>query len=216
MNNLSDKMKDDAKKILSSKHLFYEEMCSYHNKNRLNLPEDNALQHSLLLALRCKEEHEPRREAGGDANDDQSDDSDYEDDDEEHPPLHTDMREPTAHKRARHGDVGFVTSSCHEGSGRSDPHGITVDINKVFPDGTNLASQALEIQKRRLLIEENGLEITKQRLKWERFRKKKDREIERMALENEHMMLENKRLELELRHKELDLELTLKGQGNHA
>ncbi|URE29514.1 hypothetical protein MUK42_36376 [Musa troglodytarum] len=28
--NLSEKMKDDVRKILSSKHLFYEEMCSYH------------------------------------------------------------------------------------------------------------------------------------------------------------------------------------------
>ncbi|KAL6658388.1 hypothetical protein ACP70R_003974 [Stipagrostis hirtigluma subsp. patula] len=222
--NLSDKMKDDAKKILSSKHLFYEEMCSYHNNNRVNLPEDPALQHSLQLALRCKEEHDPRRDASGDADeDDQSVDSDYEENDEEHHPVHTNMREPSMHKRMRHGDATFVTSSSHEGSGRSDPHGITVDINKVFPDGTNLgmlqkdlASQALEIQKCRLQIEAKELELTKQRLKWEQFKKKKDRELERMTLENEHMMIENKRLELELRHKELELELKLKGQGNNV
>ncbi|OEL13535.1 hypothetical protein BAE44_0025445 [Dichanthelium oligosanthes] len=224
INHLSDKMKDDAKKILSSKHLFYEEMCSYHNNNRLNLPEDHALQHSLLLALRCKEEQDPRRDASGDADGaDESADSDYEENDEEQHPMHTNMREPSMHKRARHGDAALVTSSSHEGSERSDPHGITVDINKAFPDGTNwallqqdLASQILEIQKRLLQIEEKDLELKKQRLKWERFRKKKDREIERMALENEHMMIENKRLELELRHKELELELKLKGQMNHA
>ncbi|KAL6870740.1 hypothetical protein ACP4OV_014588 [Aristida adscensionis] len=221
MSHLSDKMKDDAKKILSSKHLFYEEMCSYHNNNRVNLPEDPTLQHSLQLALRSKEEHDPRRDASADADeDDQSADSDYEDDDEEHHPVHTNVREPSMHKRMRH-DVSFVISSSHEGSGRSDPHDITVDINKVFPDGTNLdlwqkdlASQALEIQKRRLQIEGKDLELTQQRLKWERFKKKKDRELERMTLENEHMMIENKRLELELRHKEL--ELKLKGQGNNA
>ncbi|KAJ6817292.1 uncharacterized protein M6B38_412110 [Iris pallida] len=51
MDHLSDKAKDDVRKILSSKHLFYEEMCSYHNGNRLHLPADPALHRSLQLAL---------------------------------------------------------------------------------------------------------------------------------------------------------------------
>ncbi|RCV37191.1 hypothetical protein SETIT_8G043200v2 [Setaria italica] len=225
MNHLSDKMKDDVKKLLNSKQLFFEEMCSYHNNNRRKLPEDHALQHSLLLALRCKEDHDPLRDASGDADeDDQSADSDHEEnDDEEQHPVHTNMREPSMDKRARHGDAALLTSSSHEGIKRSDPHGITVDINKAFPDGTNwallqqdLASQSLEVRKRLLQIEEKNLELKKQCVKWERFRKKKDREIERMAMENEHMMIENKQLELELRQKELELELKLKGQANHA
>ncbi|CAM0876625.1 unnamed protein product [Alopecurus aequalis] len=222
MNNLSDKMKEDARKILNSKHLFYEEMCSFHNNNRVNLPEDLALQHSLQAALKCKDD---RRYTSGDAEEDeQSADSDYEEHDEEHQAVHTNIRGPSMNKRmchaVDHGDVGFVTSSSSDGIGRFDPHGITLDINKVIPDGTNsfaqkdLASQAVELQKHRLQIEVQELELTKQRLKWERFRKKKDREIERMALENEQMMLENKRLELQLRHKEL--ELKLKGDANPA
>lgn len=226
MNNLSDKMKEDARKILNSKHLFYEEMCSYHNNNRVNLPEDLALQHSLQVALRCKEEHDPRRDASGDAEEDEhSADSDYEEHDEEHHTVHTNTRGTSMKKRmchaGDHGDVGFVSPSSNDNSGRFDPHSITLDINKVCPDGSNLssglkdlASQAVELQKRRLQIEVQELELTKQRLKWERFRKKKDREIERMALENEQMMLETKRLELQLRHKEL--ELKLKGNENHA
>jgi hypothetical protein len=220
MNHLSDKMKDDAKKIMSSKHLFYEEMCSYHNNNRVNLPEDPALQHSLQLALRCKEDYDSRRDLSVDVDEhDQSADSDYYKDDEEHHAVHMSMREPSMHKRMRHSDMALVNSSPHEGNVRSGPYGITVDINKVCPDGTNmallqqdLASQSLEIQKCRLQIDAKELELTKQRLKWERF-KKKDRELERMTLENEHMMIENKCLELELRQKEL--ELKLKGQGNH-
>ncbi|TVU26759.1 hypothetical protein EJB05_29319, partial [Eragrostis curvula] len=222
MNHLSDKMKDDAKKIMSSKHLFYEEMCSYHNNNRANLPEDPALQHSLQLALRCKEDLDSRRDVSGDADeDDQSADSDYYEDYDEHHAVHTNMREPSMLKRMRHTDISFVNSSSHEGSARSDPYGITVDINKVLPDGTNLvlsqkdlASQSLEIQKRRLQIDAKELELTQQRLKWERFKKKKDRELEKMTLENEHTRIENKRFELELRQKELELELKLKGQGS--
>lgn len=48
---LKAKEKDDVRKILNSKHLFYEEMCSYHNGNRLHLPHDPELLHSLQLVL---------------------------------------------------------------------------------------------------------------------------------------------------------------------
>ncbi|KAF2297540.1 hypothetical protein GH714_025346 [Hevea brasiliensis] len=58
INYLTEKEKDDVRKTLSSKHLFYEEMCSYHNGNRLHLPHDPALQHSLQLALRSKDDHD--------------------------------------------------------------------------------------------------------------------------------------------------------------
>lgn len=44
---LTEKEKDEVRKVLSSKHLFYEEMCSYHNGNRLHLPDDPDLQKSL-------------------------------------------------------------------------------------------------------------------------------------------------------------------------
>ncbi|KAL5204946.1 hypothetical protein ABZP36_009817 [Zizania latifolia] len=225
MNNLSDKMKEDARKILNSKHLFYEEMCSYHNNNRMNLPEDPALQHSLQLALRCKDEHELRRD--GSEDDDQSADSDYEQNDKEHQAVDTDTWGPSMHTRmwnvADHGDVGFVTSCSNDGRGWSDPYGAILDINKALPDGTNLALvqkdlalKAAELQEHRLQIEVKALRLAKQRLKWERFRKKKDREFEMMALENEQMMLENKRFELELRNKELELEIKTKGNDSHA
>lgn len=230
MDNLSEKLKEDARKILSSKHLFYEEMCSYHNNNRVSLPEDHALQRSLQLALRCKEENDPRRGASGDADeDDQSADTDYEEEnDEEHHTMHGNKGTLPIHKRIRHmvgnEDVGFGnSSSSHDCSKRSDPHGVTLDINKAFLDGTNLAlaqkdlaTQYAELEKHRLQIEVQALELAKQRLKWERFSKKKDRELERMSLENEQMKIENKRLELEVRHKELELELKLKGNGNHS
>lgn len=230
MNNLSDKMKDDARKILSSKHLFYEEMCSYHNNNRISLPEDPALQRSLQLALRCKDEHDARKRGSGDADeDDHSADTDEEEEnDDEHHTMHVNKGALSMHKRMRHmvdqEDIGFGnSSSSHDCSRRSDPHSITVDISKSFPDATNLALvqkdlaiQSSEIEKQRMQIEAEALELAKQRLKWEQFSKKKDRELESLRLENEQMKLENKCLELEVRHKELELELKLKGNGSHA
>ncbi|KAF0895865.1 hypothetical protein E2562_016593 [Oryza meyeriana var. granulata] len=227
--DISDKMKEDARKILSSKHLFYEEMCSYHNNNRMNLPEDPALQQSLMLALRCKEDNDFRRHASGDAepDDDQSEDSDYEENDEEHRTVDTNIRGSSMHKRmwdvVDHGDVGFVTSCSNDGSGRSDPYDAVLDINKAFLGGADLALvqkdlalKAAELQKHRLQIETKAVQLAKQRLKWERFRKNKERELEMMALENEQMMLENKRLELDLRNKELELEIKIKGNDNRA
>jgi hypothetical protein len=231
MTNLSDKMKDDARKILSSKHLFYEEMCSYHNNNRISLPEDPSLQRSLQLALKCKDEHDARKRASDDADeDDQSADTDYEEEnDDEHPMVHVNKGTLPMHKRMRYmaadmEDAGFGNSSSSQDcSRRSDPHSITVDINKAFPDGTNLAlvhkdlaTQSAEIEKQRMEIEVEALELAKQRLKWEIFSKKKDRELEKMRLENEQMKIENRRLELEVRDKELELERKLQGHGSHA
>lgn len=229
MTNLSDKTKGDARKILNSKHLFYEEMCSYHNNNRFSLPEDPALQHSLQLALKCKDEHDTRRVSGDVDEDDQSADTDYEEEnDDEHPVVHVNKGTLPMHKRMRYmadqEDVGFGNSaSSHDCSRRSDPLSITVDINKVSPDGTNLAlvqkdlaTQSAEIEKQRMEIEAEALELAKQRHKWEKFSKKKDRELEKMRLENEQMKIENRRLELEVRYKELELELRLKGNRSQS
>lgn len=69
LQDVSDKLKEEARKILGSKHLFYEEMCSYHNCNRLNLPPDLSLRKSLHLAFgeRDYEEGDP----SGDTNEDE-------------------------------------------------------------------------------------------------------------------------------------------------
>lgn len=230
MDNLSDKLKDVARKILNSKHLFYEEMCSYHNNNRNSLPADPALQRSLQLALRCKEENDLMRGASGDADeDDQSADSDYEEDNYgEHHSTHSNKEALPMQKKmqymADHEDVGFGnSSSSHHCSQRSSPHGIALDINKVFPDGTSLAlaqrdlvSESAELEKYRLQIEIRELKLAQARLKWEQLCKKKDKELERMRRENEEMENGNKRLELKVRQKALELELKLKGNGNHS
>ena len=59
--NVSDKVKEEVKKILSSKNLFYEEMCSYHTGNRLHLPHDPEVQRSLQLALGSRDDSEPNQ-----------------------------------------------------------------------------------------------------------------------------------------------------------
>ncbi|KAK3184940.1 hypothetical protein Dsin_032226 [Dipteronia sinensis] len=56
--HIPQKMREDVKKLLSSKQLFYEEMCSYHNGNQFYLPHNSDLEWSLQLALRKKDDYE--------------------------------------------------------------------------------------------------------------------------------------------------------------
>lgn len=49
---LSEKLKEEARKLLSSKNLHYEEMCSYHNRNRHSLLDDPSLQRMLWSMAR--------------------------------------------------------------------------------------------------------------------------------------------------------------------
>ncbi|GMJ03606.1 hypothetical protein HRI_004029800 [Hibiscus trionum] len=54
--DVSERGKEEARKLLTSKHLFFEEMCSYHNGNRLCLPHDPDLLRSLLFILKNEED----------------------------------------------------------------------------------------------------------------------------------------------------------------
>ncbi|URE44424.1 aspartic proteinase [Musa troglodytarum] len=217
--NISEKLKEDARKILSSKHLFYEEMCSYHNCNRLNLPEDPTLQRSLQLALRSRDEHDTKRSSHEDIDeDDQSADSDDEEGDaEEHNAMHGFPKRMKL--GVNHEELAFSNCSGSRDCNRSlHPQGLTVDMNQVFPEGSKstmiqqqwVSSYPIQLEEKRLHIQAQMLELERQRYKWQRFSKKKDRELNIMRMENERMELENKRLSLELQKKELELNLALK------
>lgn len=52
--NLCDETAEEVIKILSTKQLFYQEMCSYHNRNWLFLDHDECLERALNLALNNK------------------------------------------------------------------------------------------------------------------------------------------------------------------
>lgn len=219
MDHLSEKAKDEVRKILSSKHLFYEEMCSYHNGNRLHLPHDPALQRSLQLALRSKDDQDidSRRHS----HDDDEDDHDAETDD------HEEYEEN--HGRSVYGVHGDSAKRIKQGQGLEDfsfgnPHSMTLDFNRVLelqsphanmhptlPDGQKAArqqnlwqkSRALQLEEQKLQIELEMLDLEKQRLKWQRFSKKKDRELEKLRMENDRMRLENERMALKLKQMEL-------------
>lgn len=228
MDNLSEKAKETVRKILSSKHLFYEEMCSYHNGNRLHLPPDPQLQRSLQLALRSRDDdemHETRRHHQDDVcEDDQDADSDEHDDDpEENHALHGDNGaffgfQGGFAKRMKHGhdyeDLSFG-QPCQESDKKSYPHpqNIPFDMNQVIPEGNKgdllekqwLKSRSLQLEEQKLQIQAQMLELEKQRFKWQRFSRKKDRELDKLKMDNDRMKLENERMALELKRKELEI-----------
>jgi hypothetical protein len=223
---LTEKDKDDVRKILSSKHLFYEEMCSYHNGNRLHLPHDPALQRSLQLALRSRDDHDNDDVRRNQLDDLDEDDQEIETDDHdefgENHASHGDSRGihgvlGGSAKRPRpgqgHEDVYFGNSSQdpNKGSSYSHPQIAQVDMNQVSPESSRaswlqkqwMESRTLELEEQNLKIQQEMLELEKQRFKWQRFSKKRDRELEKLRMENERMKLENERMTLELKRKEM-------------
>ncbi|KAF8103202.1 hypothetical protein N665_0188s0152 [Sinapis alba] len=199
---LDEKEKDEVRKIISSKHLFYEEMCSYHNGNRLHLPHDPALQRSLHLTLRCRDHDEHGK--------DQNEDLDDGDDCEVHNMFQKDCEEGYrgaslggALKRLRrsqnHEDLGHPN---HANKGHV-PH-----LHKQWNE-----SKSLELEERKLQIQAELMELERQRIKWEMFSQKRDQQLQRMRMENENMKIENEKMKLELRGIELGKEI-LKNPGD--
>ncbi|KAF5735357.1 hypothetical protein HS088_TW15G00859 [Tripterygium wilfordii] len=226
---LTEKEKDDVRKILSSKQLFYEEMCSFRNGNRLHLPHDPALQHSLQLALGSRNDcdNDARRNQHDDPDEDYQDvDTDDRDEYGENHDSHVDTRGlygvlGCSRKRMRQDqgqdDVCFVNSlgfqDCDNGS-YSHPQVAQTDVNKALPESGCSRSallekhcveaQTLQLEEQKLQIQANMMELEKERFKWERCSKKKDRELEKLRIENERMKLENERMALELKRKEME------------
>ncbi|KAG2303458.1 hypothetical protein Bca4012_062215 [Brassica carinata] len=216
---LNDKEKDDVRKIMSSKHLFYEEMCSYHNGNRLHLPHDLALQRSLKLALRNRDDHESHHQVEDlDDEDGEGDEGDeYEEQRFSHGGCSGVHYGGGALKKARqshsHEDVehpGQVSSlECNKLSlaQMPFPQGGEESERAASTQKQWIESRTLHLEEQKLQVQVELLELEKQRFRWERFSKKRDQELERMRMENERMKLENDRMGLELKQRELGVEL---------
>ncbi|XP_020583172.1 uncharacterized protein LOC110026543 [Phalaenopsis equestris] len=212
MSHIPDKAKDDVRKILSSKHLFYEEMCSYHNGNRLNLPANPALKRSLQLAMMSKDDHETKRGVNDEL--DVANHGDSEDGEEDPEDNHRDIGGSCFHKRVKHGEEMSFTNSLgsQDFNRRTDPMAAHTDASYALPEGPKAAwlqmemlrSRSIQLEEQSLHIQSQMLELEQQRLKWQRFSKKKDKELDKMRMENERIKLGNERLSLDLKHKQLE------------
>ncbi|KAL2497112.1 sequence-specific DNA binding transcription factor [Abeliophyllum distichum] len=228
MDHISEKAKEEVRKILSSKHLHYEEMCSYHNGNRLHLPPDPDLQRSLRLALRSGDDHDENdmKMHLHDDNDevDQEAELDGHDEYEENHVLQWDRsiqgvagNSAKRLKQCQSHEFSFGSSlnslDCKKGF-NFQPEITDADVSQVLPENMKanvsrkqwLNNRTLQLEEQRLHIEAQMLELEKERFKWQRFCKKKDRELEMRKMEIERMKLENEHMSLELRRREMGIE----------
>ncbi|XP_019163696.1 PREDICTED: uncharacterized protein LOC109160043 [Ipomoea nil] len=201
MPQLSAKAKDTVKKILCSKHLFYREMCAYHNGQKIPDCSDLELQiHSSSVATHCSKDNNGCPGDEAEENDDSVDD---ESGDEENNTASGDaVKTGTCYERRE--NEQSVDNDC-----------FGVEIDEFFQDPTKsqwerkawIKKRMLQLEEERVGIEEEAVELEKRRFKWQRFCSEKDRELEIERLENERLILENKRMVLQLKLKDHELDL---------
>lgn len=197
--DLSEKAKGDVRKILNSKQLFYQEMCSYHNGNRLHLPHDWVLQQSLQSVLKSGS-YKPGEF------DEENDSDGRNDDNEEDHALQLGKRKK---RMEEHESTNFLDYKK-----RLDPcpPNDLGDANRVFSEEGEreqllkrwMISRSLQLKERKLQIQSQMFELEEQRSKWLRFSQIEDTELDKMRLANECLKLENERLALELKRQSTD------------
>ncbi|KAL4560937.1 hypothetical protein LXL04_033094 [Taraxacum kok-saghyz] len=168
---LSPKMKEDVKKILSSKHLFYPEMCAYHNGQKI--PNCTELESSQIVGQSSKDDDS-----------DHEDDDDSEDDDDE--------SEDDAEREKGNNNNNVFLNEMNEFF--EDGNNSKVQKKEW------VMKRMLVLHEQRIGIEIEAFEMEKKRFKWQRFCDRKDRELEVSRLEKERLMLENERMALQLKH----------------
>lgn len=182
MHHVSQKAKDDVRRILSSKHLFYREMCAYHNGQRV--PD------SKVGFLKCGDAHEVEDE-------DEENEAEKEGDEED---------ENDGCGSDDFGKVGY-DKFCTEIDVVLQDSTKTLCERRVW-----IRQRILQLQQERVGIQSEAFELEKQRMKWKRFCSKKDRELESLRMKNERLRLENERMTLQVRHKELELDSMRPGE----
>lgn len=226
MDNLSMKMKEEVKKLLNSKHLFFREMCAYHNscghgthdggggaQDSLAEPSQTQQQRWLHPSAKIKGskveklvsiEEENDEEDGDEDDDDDDDDEEEEDEDDDDPD------EQSSRKRLKRGL--FHSPMIQQ---------FSAELTNMLQDGTRSPSEkrqwmerrSIQLEEQRVGFQSQAFEIEKQRLKWLKFSAKKERGMEREKLSNERLKLENERMVLLIRQKEIEL-LDLQSSSN--
>ncbi|XP_021865528.2 uncharacterized protein [Spinacia oleracea] len=221
------KFKEEVRKLLNSKHLFFREMCAYHNScghgaggisseaaaasSPVNVAEAGQNHHHQQQSCLHSSAIPPNSHKLGLRSEDHEDDDDDEDDDEDDEDEFEDEEEEHEfeggpRKRAR--TLGGILSNTSQALQQ-----FNGEITCLLQDGSKKTWEKKQWMKRNLVkLEEQGLkykmealELEKQRLKWLKFSSKKEREMDKTKIDNERKRLENERMMLLLRQKEIEL-----------
>ncbi|KAF8085923.1 hypothetical protein N665_0642s0019 [Sinapis alba] len=213
MDHLTPKLRDEVKKLLNSKHLFFKEMCAYHNScghlDQPQLPSQTPTQ-TRPEQQRCFHAAESGKMARIVEKEEEEEESDMAEDSEtEIEDTDEDEEEEERRKKRRRGEgVSAAVKRMREETARVlDDAGKSAWEKKEW-----MRRKALELEERKVGYEWEAVEMEKQRVKWIRYRSKKEREMEKAKLENQRRSLETERMVLILRRREIELtELQLAG-----
>lgn len=208
MTHLTTKMKDDVRKILSSKHLFYREMCAYHNGQRIPNSHDLDMQGYSFLNTRCSKNGSAFEEEEEDGNDDFYED-DLDNEDDNNADEDAERRGDFCKRKKANEEDGNFWSQC------GGPDSFDAELAGMLQDATKspweqrewIKNRMLQLQEQSVSFQAQAFELQKRCFKWQKFCGKKDRELERLRLENERMRLENEQMTLQVKQKELEIDL---------
>lgn len=232
INHLPEKTKEDVRKILCSKHLFFEEIYNYHTANRQHIAADLGIQSSTP---KSRDDHEAwgamKDENGGDDGDDESENNDeigednYDENDRDAGAEGIGSFPKRMKLRKDSDGASYWTSDNLDESMRSTApenrnpvmSGMlpgNARTTRMQPDSARTAwmqrqwtrIRKLQVKEQKVDLQAQAFELEKERFKWQKISSKKDRELERLKLENEKMKLENERMALQLKQKELEIE----------
>lgn len=222
---LTPKLKEEVRKLLNSKHLFFREMCAYHNSCRHGTgsnsgggphpspdtaAEPSHIQQQQQRCFHATENATAAAAAEGSKSEDDDEEEEEESEEEEEEEEeeiegssrgNEEEEEMESRKRAR---KGGMTAAMQQ---------LSAEVIGVVQDGGRsswekkqwIKSRLIQLEEQQVRYQSQAFELEKQRLKWLKFRNKKERDMERAKLENEKRRLENERMVLVVKQKELEL-----------
>lgn len=234
LHHLSEKAKEDVKKLLGSKHLFYREICAYHNGQKIPDCSDQELSvrsatvaeqicnhiNVSPVAAHCSMNNDslpvaPQFSKGNNESEDEDAEENDESEDDESDDDSENKGSGSMEKMGEYGQREMMNGQDENYNMQcSRENNFQAEIAEIFNDHTKsqgerkqwIKKRMLQLQEERIGIQEDALELVKQRLKWQRFCHKKELELEMARLEQERLMLENEQKTLQLKHKEVELE----------
>ncbi|MED6125479.1 hypothetical protein PIB30_068890 [Stylosanthes scabra] len=222
MDHLSPKAKEEVKKLLNSKHLFFREMCAYHNSCGHGSGGVGDVSHQSQFQqekeekeIGCEEEEHHHDDSDDDDYDDEENDDEVSEDyfDEDEDELGEGGSKGRHHHLGHHHHDSKRQKKSSSSSCELMMKELSNEVNGVLEDKGKsvlekkqwLKNKIVKLEEKQIRYEGEGFEIEKQRLKWRKYSSKKEREMERSKLDNEKRRLENQRMILIIHQKELEL-----------
>ncbi|KAK8970047.1 hypothetical protein KSP40_PGU016356 [Platanthera guangdongensis] len=214
VDGLPGKAVEEARKLLSSKHLFFREMCAYHNTSPVSAATAAAGPSFPKEEKEDGHQHDHHYDIVEDEEEEEEDYNDESDEKDEDGRGILDLAGKGQWAK-RKGDgmspaalSPLLSLSSLSGSSATPVQQLKSEMMGLQGEQKQriwLRMKAAELEEQRVVYQNRALELERLRFKWLRFCSGKEREMELTRLQNERSLLQNDRMLLLLRQKELAL-----------